>query len=189
MKEMVKPGLILLIITLVAAAFLGFVFTITQEPILRQQALTQSQAMTKILPAKEYKEELPTPEPTGGKGEILKIFTAYYETEIQGYIFKLSQKGYGGAIDLFVGIDKEGKISGVQITKHSETPGLGANAQNPKFTDKFIGKAGQLKVVKSAPGESDIEAITSATITSRAVTDAVNLATAYYEKELKGVSK
>ena len=78
---------------------------------------------------------------------------------------------------ILVGIDNDLNIKGISLVSHNETPGLGANAANPKFTDQFLGKAPQkeFNVVKRIPNDdSEIQAITAATVTSKAVTKGVN---------------
>ena len=81
------------------------------------------------------------------------------------------------------GIDAEGAITGVVILSHDETPGLGANAEKPDFLNQFLQQApeGGLEVIKyQTPGEGQIQAMTGATVTSTAVTHAVNQAVAQY---------
>jgi len=72
----------------------------------------------------------------------------------------------------------EGKITGIKVVKHAETPGLGANAESDKFTNQFIGKENNLVI------KEDIDSLTGATITSRAVTEAVNSATQLFNEKL-----
>jgi electron transport complex protein RnfG len=105
-----------------------------------------------------------------------------------GYAFSVTTKGYGSGLKLMVGIDTEGTITGLSIVDCSnETPGLGANSSKPEFYGQFAGKSGELTVVKGGnAGESEIDAITGATITSKAVTNAVNTVTEYFEENLKG---
>ena len=85
-----------------------------------------------------------------------------------------------------MGIDVSGTVTGIQILEHSETPGLGANASNPSFTDQFIGKTETLTVVKGEASANTISAISGATITSRSVTESVNTALTYFQEILKG---
>ena len=86
----------------------------------------------------------------------------------------VTAKGFGGDIQLTVGV-KDGVVTGVRIGTHSETPGLGARAAEEKFYGQFTGKSGALSVIKTGEaGDSEINAITAATITSTAVTNAVN---------------
>ncbi len=94
-----------------------------------------------------------------------------------GYCVKAEPNGYGGAISMMVGVDGEGVVRGVKIITMSETPGLGARAKEPEFTGGYEGKSGEIKVKKSGtPGDSEISAISGATITSKAVTEGVNAA-------------
>ena len=85
-------------------------------------------------------------------------------------------KGYGGDISVMTGVDKDGKVTGVNILSHSETAGLGANAVKESFRDQFVGLVKGITVSKDKPGENSIDALTGATVTSRAVTKAVNAA-------------
>jgi electron transport complex protein RnfG len=81
--------------------------------------------------------------------------------------------GFGGAIDMVVGIDNNGAVTGISIIKMSETSGLGTNAAKPSFKDQYIGGTGNFAVNKDG---GEIDALTGATITSRAVTRGVNSA-------------
>ena len=105
-----------------------------------------------------------------------------------GYVVQLSPAGYSGAIDMMVGISSvKNELTGMRILKHSETPGLGALAVKESFYGKYDGrKLLSLNVVRASPGENDIEAITGATITSRAVTNAVNEAIRWYNDRVPG---
>ena len=113
-------------------------------------------------------------------------FRAQNGDETVGYAFTLSANGYGGAVKCVVGVEKGGKITAVEITDVSnETPGLGQNATKTSFTDQFKGKSAELSVVKSGAKENEVQAVTGATITSRAVTKSVNLALELY-KQIEG---
>src|SRR3712207_8052036 len=89
---------------------------------------------------------------------------------------------------MMVGITTDGKVSGIKILSHSETPGLGANAETPQFSGQYKDKpAKELEVVKgTASADNQIAAITGATITSKAVTKGVNEAIEFYDSKLKG---
>ena len=90
---------------------------------------------------------------------------------------------------LTVGIKSDGTVSGVSIGSHEETAGLGAKATEPEFYEQFAGKPadGSLSVIKNGTaGESEILAISGATITSKGITDAVNTAVGCYDKYVKG---
>ena len=95
--------------------------------------------------------------------------------ETVGYVFQTEAKGYGGAVKVMTGISADGQITGIVILEHSETPGLGANAEK-----------GITLVKNKAPSDGEIEAMTGASITSRAVTNAVNEAITKYNTVKEG---
>ena len=92
-----------------------------------------------------------------------------------GYSFIATSKGYNGDITVSVGINTEGVITGIDIVSMNETAGLGANCTDEEFKNQFIGKSEAI-VINKKPGESDagIDAISGATVTTSAVTRAVN---------------
>lgn len=98
-----------------------------------------------------------------------------------GYIIQvISNDGYGGKIGIIVGIDKEGVIEAIEFTELAETSGLGMKAKEDAFKGQYSGKSNMLKVITSGTaGQDEIEAISGATITSKAVTNAVNAALFY----------
>lgn len=162
MREIVKLGLKLLIISAVAGLALGGVYAITEQPIKEQTIAAQNAARQQVLPeAADFK----------GDGEVYIGSDA--EGNIVGYCMSKKTKGYGGDIEVTVGMDSEGKITGVSVggESFSETAGLGARAKEPWFTEQFIGKSGSLSITKDG---GEIDAISSASITSRAVTGCVS---------------
>jgi Na+-translocating ferredoxin:NAD+ oxidoreductase subunit G len=188
--ENIKLGLILLIFSAIAGLFLGGSYEITKEPIARQAIVEKNEAMKEILPNTDNFEKMDV---KITEGSIIKeVDKGLKGSEITGYAIKVAPKGFGGLIDMMVGISGDGKIVGIKILSHSETPGLGANAPNPKFSGQFKNKASTpaLEVVKSAASKNNqIEAITGATITSKAVTNGVNEAAKFYTSQLKGGQK
>ena len=95
-----------------------------------------------------------------------------------GYVVNVTSKdGFGGDITITVGVSEDKKVTGMEFLTINETAGLGMNAQNPEFMDQFIGKEGSFNLVKDgASGDNDIQALSGATITSTAVTNAMNAA-------------
>ncbi len=188
-KETIKLGLILLLITAVAGLILGAANSITRAPIAKQIEKTNSDAMKEIVPKADVfnKSDVKT------SGEILEVNEGKTNSgETAGYAIKVAPKGYSGKIEMMVGISKDGKIDGIKILAHSETPGLGANASEPKFSVQYKGKTidKPLQVVKKEPSApNEIQAITGATITSNAVTKGANEAVAFYTEKLKGGQK
>lgn len=182
-------GLILLAITAIAGLLLGASYSITKAPIEKQTRQTDINAMKEILDdADQFNEKTIK----SGHQNISAINEAKAKGKTIGYTIKLSSKGYGGPIEMIVGISTDGRIRGIKILSLSETPGLGANSTKPAFYGQYKNKPidKPLEVTKTGvTKKNQIEAITGATITSRAVTKGVNDAINYYKTNLKGGDK
>ncbi|WIF94412.1 RnfABCDGE type electron transport complex subunit G [Caminicella sporogenes] len=182
MKEIVKLGLILLLICAVSALALSFTYDLTKDQILAQREAANNKARKNVLPdAENFKpvSEEKFKEVVSQNDKVVEIYAGYKGEEIIGYAIKTLPSGYGGAVEVMTGIGMDGKIKGVRIGNHQETPGLGANATLPSFYTQYEGKSieKELKVTKSGqPKDNEIQAISGATITSRAVTSGVNYA-------------
>ena len=180
MFEKIKPAAALFIITVFFALALGAVYNITYEPIEAQKAKNEAETVNRLVPGTEEtrSEDVEVPE-----SSVCKVISCYAKGEIIGYAIVAAPKGYGGSIEIMAGFDVNGVILGVNVLSHSETPGLGAKAVLSVFLDQYKGVGGQRFVVtklkRNAPNE--IEAITSATITTEAVTKGVNDALSYFE--------
>ncbi len=169
---------ILFAITAIAALVLAVTNNLTFEKIEANTIKEQNEAREAVMPdAKEFErldlvfdEDSLVTEIYAGKNP---------QSETIGYCVGVSSNGFGGSIDMIVGIDKEKTVTGVKIISMSETPGLGSKSQEPKFNDQFIKKNASkpLKVIKSGtPDKNEIVAISGATVTSNAVTNGVNAA-------------
>lgn len=163
-KEVIKPALVLLIIASVAAAALGAVQSITAAPIKMQEDKTKADAMKAVMPDASSFEEIENVELSGS-------VTAVYKADNGGFVITTAPSGFGGTVNTMVGIDTEGVITGLRVTKHAETPGLGAKSTEPDFYEQFAGMSGSLAVTKDG---GEVVPITSSTITSRAVTSGAN---------------
>lgn len=188
MKENIKLGLILLLITGVAGLLLGGAFEITKAPIAASVETNRQTAMKEILPNadKFSKTDVKI------NDKVLEVNSGLKGNKISGYAVKVAPRGYAAPVEIMVGISTDGKVTGIKILSHSETPGLGANAPEPKFSDQYKNKSikEKLEVVKVVPTkENQIQAITGATITSKAVTLGVNDAVDFYNSSLKGDKK
>ncbi len=166
-----EPGmfmlvLVLAVISLVMALLLGLINQVTEPAIeANKQAKTET-AMTKVLPADSYEEI----KYTGSDPYVKGIYAAGED----GYIVLTTPtSGFSGAIEMMVGVDNDGAVTGIDIITHAETSGLGSNATKPEWQKQFAGQSGEVKVKKDG---GSIEAITGSTITSRAVCDGVNAA-------------
>ena len=98
---------------------------------------------------------------------------ALYQAGDAGWVVEVTPSGFGGTIDMMVGVGTDGVVTGVSIISMSETSGLGSNASRDTFRGQFVGASGSVAVTKD---NGDIDALTGATITSRAVCDGVNAA-------------
>ncbi|MGE4354407.1 MAG: RnfABCDGE type electron transport complex subunit G [Oscillospiraceae bacterium] len=165
--SMVSLVLVLFIICAVTALLLGLVNSITEEPIKEINQAKTDASMQEVLPADSYEKM----NYTGDDGQI----TAVYQAGDAGYVVLLSVSGSQSMIDMAIGVDNDGAVTGVSIIDMSETPGLGDKASEPSFRDQFVGTTGDLSVNKDG---GTIVALTGATITSRAVTRGVNAAVA-----------
>ncbi len=163
-----KIGAILCAITAISAGILAFVNDLTAPVIAANNEKKRDAAMMRVLPDAKGFEKIDF------EGD--ELVTEVYSAGDEGMVVLCEPKGYGGAISMVVGIDADGKVSGVDITGQSETPGLGANCVNDEFRSQYIGKNSEIKVVKNASKADEIDAISSATITSKAVTKGVNAA-------------
>ena len=182
MQEIVRPAVILLIITAVAAALLGAVESITAEPIALANEKTQNEAMQAALPAASSFEDVydasTAAEENKLDGTISLIKEGLDESGATvGYVIVTNPGGFGGSVPTTVGIGMDGVITGISVTTPSETPGLGAKAAEPEFQAQFAGMSGTLAVSKDG---GQVQAITAATITSRAVVTGVNEATTWF---------
>jgi electron transport complex protein RnfG len=173
-----KPALTLFIISVFTIAALSAVYTFTLEPIAAQKSKAQQAAMAEVLSkADEYRVKT-----VQTSGSIVNVYEGISGGRVVGYVVELSKDGYGGKIDMMVGISAaEEKLTGMRVVKHSETPGLGALIVRENFYRKFDGRPlSPIRVVKTSPAANEIDAITASTISSKAVTDAVNEAIAWY---------
>lgn len=173
-KDILVPTISLFVICLVATLLLAVVNGFTIEKIAEQTAMAEAAARVAVLPdAKDFNEKDGYFEGLDADGNVI------------GYVFNCvgTSKGYGGDVSVTVGIDNNGAITGIVPGDLSaETPGLGQNALKDSFKKQFVGKSGTIGVAKNNPGENEIQALTSATITSNAVTSAVNVALEEYAK-------
>ncbi len=182
-KAILVPAIALLIICLVSTALLAVTNSVTMEKIALNAVETEKASRMLVLPEGKNYGEVKALE----SGLTYCVGTDDSGNEV-GYVFTSGAKGYGGTVSIMVGMDLTGTITGVEILSHSETPGLGANAVKPEFKDRFVGKSGELTVNKTSNDAQNVQAITAATITSKAVISAVNAVTAAYE-EITGGAK
>ena len=189
MNETLKLGLILFIITAVSASVLAVSNNITAPKIAEADRIKDESAKREILPdGDEFRplDENKLKEIQSIDSNILEIYEGYSGSDLIGYTVKAKTNGYGGEIEFMTGISIEGKIMGIKILNHGETPGLGANAEKPYFSESFKNKSveKELIAVKKHEGDNEVQALTSATITTTAVVSEVNVVREIYNSKL-----
>ncbi len=196
-KELFKNTFIMLAITVVAGSVLGLVYEKTKEPIAIQEAETKQRACRVVFRnaagfSDSVKSEYTTAEnfaelyPNVDVTDCMRAFDD--NGDMAGYVIEVvTHEGYGGDIDFYVGISNDGTVNGISFISISETAGLGMRADevlSPQFVNR---KADRFEVTKNGvEKENDIDAISSATITSKAVTGGVNAALEYFYNTLMG---
>lgn len=180
-KILIKPVVVLFIISAVMAALLGGTNLLTKNKIAELSLKNELEAVSRVIDGEK------TVQTVNLNGKEYTYYKSVENGELQGYAFKTSANGYGGSVSVITGFNTDGTITAVEITDVSgETPGLGQNAQKPSFYEQFAGKSGTLNVVKNNPSSDKIKAVTGATITSTAVVNAVNEAHTVFEEITKG---
>lgn len=179
MKQIIKIGLILLLISVVAALALGFTNEITKDRIAEQRFLANELAKKNVLPDAASFVDI-----TGADLDKIVAFAPVIEAyvgldasgEAIGYVFKSTPTGFAGPIEVVTGINLEGQVTGLRIGAQKETPGLGAKAKDAAFYEQYTGlsAAEPIGVSKTAAEGNDIQAITGSTISSVAISDGAN---------------
>lgn len=191
MNKIVKNAVILTVITLVAGLALGFVYEITKEPIAKAQEAAKKEAWQQVFPEAAIEDFAIADIDKKVAGNAIKDLAIKATVDEvctvkdgkTGYVITATDKeGYGGDIRVAVGITSDGTINGISILSISETAGLGMKATEPAFYGQYEGKQTDKFVVsKDGSDGEQIDALSGATITSRAVTNAVNAALGYYQ--------
>ncbi len=195
-KTMIKNALVLFIITLVAGVSLGFVYQVTKEPIAYQEELAQIKANQAVFPDAADFEDVALDDATAARILTNENYSKITINSVKkavdgqgtglGYVVQVTSGGYSDKIVFTVGITNEASVNGISLISINETPGLGMNAEKV-LVPQFPGKpATQFAVTKSgAQSDSEINAISGATITSKAVTNGVNAAVEYFQAALQ----
>ena len=186
MKKIIKDALVLFAITLISGLLLGVVYKVTKKPIEEQNEKTKIAAYNNVFDKLETYEEITALEAAQDAikeagytavtlNEAVRAFDASGK-ELGMIITVTDADGYGGTIKMTLGVDVSGTITGLEILDISETAGLGMKAKDAAFREQFAGiKAERVEYTKSGKTkDNEIDAISSATITTKAVTAGVN---------------
>ena len=173
-KFIARLALTLFLISAITAGLLAAVNSITAPIIEELNRQKQIDAMAAVVPDADTAELVEYTDPNGVILEVYKTASAYA-------IKVAAPGGFGGSIEMMVGVDQAGNVLGISIINHAETAGLGAIAadkttKGENFRSQFVGLSGTVAVTKDG---GTVEAITGATISSRAVCNGVNAAVEY----------
>jgi electron transport complex protein RnfG len=159
MKEILRYGIILGVICLVASGLLAGVNSFTKSRIIAQAQQEEEASLKEVVPEAVHFEAVRS-------GNDIIYYRAHDKNaKLVGFAFKASGKGYSSEIETMVGMAADGSIIAIKILSQNETPGLGARVIEPSFTRQFANK--------NIQHLNEVQAITGATISSKAVLDAV----------------
>lgn len=176
MREILHMVVVLFLTAAVSGGALALVYNGTKDTIAEQTLKNVKEpAIREIFDGLDNDPVAERMEIPVGEDQIVVAFPAKQGGQLMGVAVEGSGKGYGGAVNVMVGIGTDGTLKGIGITGHSETPGLGARSTEPAFRDQFQGMAYEGGV------GGKVEAISGATITTGAVISAVDQAVAVYE--------
>ena len=178
LKAILIPTVSLFLICAVVTAILALTNNVTADKIAENEEQSKQESMFSVVPGAKSFDEITADVMYAGKDTAGNIV---------GYAISTVTQGYGGQVKVMTGIGADGKIIGVDVFYNDdETPGLGKNTSNESFRDQYKGMAADENIVVSKDASSDdtqiVDAVTSATISSRAVTRAVNEACAIYNE-------
>lgn len=159
----------LAVLVLAVGFGLGKLSQMTSLDTARAELVQQRELLRQVMPAASYRSETPYSSPYA-----LSITAGYSEDEMIGYCVEVQTNGFGGPITMVVGVDLDGKVTGVAITDHSETPNVGTSAMEGDYLSQYVGRSGTVR----HSGANSIDAVAGATATSKAITTGVNRALA-----------
>lgn len=195
MKDIIRLGVILFIITAFAAGVLAFSNDVTKDIIVEVEEAASSgpEVASVVIPGAIKFEKIEgniVEQIKAENNKFIELRAGKDENDnILGYAIRTKSTiaGYGGDIEIFLGLSKDGEIVGMKVLALSETPGLGSKVQNIEFQQQYIGKNSEnvINVTKSEPKDNEIEALSGATISSNSFNSAVNNALEIFNKYIK----
>lgn len=177
LRDIIKSGLILCVISLTVALTLAFTYSATKDTIELRKLEKAEEARGLVM---SYAESFEKVENLDLSSSMVKaVYNGIADGNVVGKVFEVEGSGYGGPIQITVGIDNEGRITGINIGDNTETPGLGQKITREDFLNQFKGISSEksLKAVKNpSDKEEEIHIASGATVSSEAVVDAVQAA-------------
>lgn len=172
-NEMIKPTLVLFVICLVVTAALAYTYQVTAPLIAEINMKNANIARGEVMPQGQgafSKVDVQLPD---------NVSDLYKANNGTGVVFTTTDKSFGGKITVMVGIDSQGAITGVKVTQHSDTPGLGTKAMTTSYLSQYQGKKAITRTGEA--GKTQIDAITGATLSSNGIFRATNTALEQYK--------
>jgi len=186
MKKIIKSGLTVFIIATIGALLLAWVYSFTNPKIEEQKFLSIKNAIEEIFPEQVGFDEIPE-----FKNKIIEnninIITVYkvkLENGKFGFVVRAIYSGYGGKVESLFGYQDD-KSKGIYVLEHSETPGLGSLITSNDFTKQFIDK----NLSDPFIPKQDVQAITGATISSKAISNSIKTIGKFYFDNIYGGNK
>ena len=199
MNKIIKNTLILAAITVVSGLVLGAAYEVTKGPIAQTQAKQKQEACQAVYPEADSFEAMDVDQKAakeaikkmGTNATVDEVYSAVMDGSEAGYVITVTDKdGYGGDIQITVGIMSDGTVNGISFLSISETAGLGMKAKEPSFYEQYVGKNPTKFAVSKDGGDGEqIDALSGATITTNAMTNGVNAGLAAFRYEKGGSQK
>lgn len=179
MKETIKLGMILLIITVISAGVLAVSNNLTKDKIAEIEMEGSIVALKQVFgDDSKFKplDESKLSEVIASNSAIIEIFEVYKGENLNGYAIKANSSGFAGNLVVLTGFALDGNLVGMRLLEHSETKGIGSKAEEPSFAEKFIGK--------TVDSEITVDNISGATYTTKGVLEGVNIAREIFNAQL-----
>ena len=185
MPEFVRMIVVLFAACSISAGSLSIVNIVTKAPIAAWDAKQKEVALKEVFTDADSFAEMAMAADAMPKNA--QVWEAQKGGQPVGHIFLIETQGYSGAIKIMFGTNADGAMTGMKVLSHTETPGLGAKITTAAFRDQYKNKTReQLALKKDQPGSGQIDAITAATISSRAVTGGIASALDAFSKSQGG---
>lgn len=176
----------LVLVTAIAATTLGFVFEFTKEPIALAKLNKKLTAIKEVVPEFTNNPDADKFDISVEGGDPVIAYPAIKDGQVVGTAIETyTMSGFSGLIKLMVGLNPDGSVFNISVLEHKETPGLGTHMSDISFIDQFKGKNPGTNNIKVTKDQGEIDAITAATISSRAFSDAVQRAYDAYSNNAK----
>lgn len=180
MRDIVRLSIILLVITVVSAGALSVTNDVTKGVIQEKALAANIEYMQQIISDADDFKVVENPAVTSVDA-VEEAYEALKGGSTIGYVVKTKTSGYGGDVILLTGINSDGTLAGMRVATQTETPGLGARIADDEFTSQFVGKSAASELNLN----TDLEAVSGATVSSKAATAGVNAAIKLFQDVLK----